>query len=78
MCRPQATAATLGVELTIPDLTQTIILSRAEGRTGKPIKESLEKLASLKASLCLYLSARHIEGVEKTLLRYYLPPKSHL
>ena len=37
----QATAATLGFELTIPDITQTIILSRASGRTGKPEKESL-------------------------------------
>ena len=55
----QATAATLGFELTVPDLTQTIILSRADGRTGKPEKESLQKLASIQSSLCLYLSARH-------------------
>ena len=67
----QATAAKLGVELTIPDLTQTIILSRAEGRTGKPAKESLKNLASLQASLCLYLSARHVEEVQLELLNYY-------
>jgi len=42
----QATAATLGFELTVPDLTQTIILSRADGRTGKP-----EKGESSKASI---------------------------
>ena len=67
----QATAATLGFELTIPDLTQTIILSRADGRTGKPKKESLHKLASLQSSLCLYLSARHVEEVQSILINYY-------
>jgi len=67
----QATAATLGFELTIPNLTQTIILSRADGRTGKPEKESLQKLASIQSSLCLYLSARHIEEVQSILVKYY-------
>jgi len=67
----QATAATLGFELTIPDLTQTIILSRADGRTGKPEKESLKKLASIQSSLCLYLSARHVEEVQSILIEYY-------
>ena len=67
----QATAASLGYELTIPDLTQTIILSRADGRTGKPEKENLQKLASIQASLCLYLSARHVEEVQSTLIKYY-------
>ena len=67
----QATAATLGFELTIPNLTQTIILSRAEGNTGKPKNESLQKLASIKSSLCLYLSARHVEEVQSTLKEYY-------
>ena len=67
----QATAATLGFELTVPDLTQTIILSRADGRTGKPEKESLQNLASIQSSLCLYLSARHVEEVQSTLIKYY-------
>ena len=69
----QATAASLGFELTIPDLTQTIILSRADGRTGKPEKESLQKLASIQSSLCLYLSARHVEEVQSILIEYYPP-----
>jgi len=67
----QATAATLGFELTIPDLTQTIILSRADGRTGKPKKENLQKLASIQSSLCIYLSARHVEEVQSILVNYY-------
>ncbi len=67
----QATAATLNAELTIPNIVQTIVLSRASGRTEVPKKESLEKLAALKASLCIYLSARHIEDTQKILLKYY-------
>ncbi|MGA0387096.1 MAG: cobalt-precorrin-4/precorrin-4 C(11)-methyltransferase, partial [Vulcanococcus sp.] len=64
----QATAARLNSELTIPGLVQTIVLGRAGGRTGVPESESLERLASLKASLCLYLSARHVEEVQRELL----------
>ena len=67
----QATAATLGRELTIPGLVQTIVLSRAGGRTGVPERESLARLAALQASLCLYLSARHVEEVERELLQHY-------
>ena len=67
----QATAAALGAELTIPGLVQTIVLSRASGRTGTPERESLERLASLGASLCLYLSARHVEEVQSLLLKHY-------
>jgi precorrin-4/cobalt-precorrin-4 C11-methyltransferase len=67
----QATAASLGAELTIPGLVQTIVLSRTGGRTGVPETESLARLAALRASLCLYLSARHVEEVEAELLRHY-------
>lgn len=69
----QATAAALGCELTIPGLVQTIVLSRAGGRTGVPERESLGQLAALGASLCLYLSARHVEAVEAELLQHYDP-----
>jgi precorrin-4/cobalt-precorrin-4 C11-methyltransferase len=67
----QATAAALRSELTIPGLVQTIVIGRAGGRTGVPESESLERLAALKASLCLYLSARHVEEVQAELLKHY-------
>ena len=67
----QAAAAGLSSELTIPGLVQTIVLSRAGGRTGVPEREQLDRLAALQASLCLYLSARHVEEVETTLLEHY-------
>ena len=69
----QATAAALQQELTIPDLVQTIVLGRAGGRTGVPEKESLGRLAALGASLCLYLSARHVQEVQQELLQHYPP-----
>lgn len=67
----QAAAAGLNSELTIPGLVQTIVLGRAGGRTGVPEREQLDRLASLQASLCLYLSARHVDEVEATLLEHY-------
>jgi precorrin-4/cobalt-precorrin-4 C11-methyltransferase len=67
----QATAAALQSELTIPTLVQTIVLSRAGGRTGMPEREALPRLAALGASLCLYLSARHVEEVQAELLQHY-------
>ena len=67
----QATAAALNAELTIPGLVQTIVLSRTGGRTGVPETEALSRLAALRASLCLYLSARHVDDVQAELLRHY-------
>lgn len=67
----QATAAALSSELTLPGVVQTIVLSRAGGRTGMPETESLARLAALRATLCLYLSARHVEEVEAELLAHY-------
>ena len=69
----QITAAYHQAELTVPDITQTIILSRYKGRTGMPERESLKNLAKLKSSLCLYLSARHVAITQKTLLEFYDP-----
>src|SRR6185436_4284967 len=51
-----AAAAALGRELTLPELSQTIILTRAEGRTPMPEGEKLEDLARHKATLVLFLS----------------------
>ena len=67
----QAAAAGLSSELTIPGVVQTIVLGRAGGRTGVPPSEELDRLAALGASLCLYLSARHIDDVQATLQRHY-------
>jgi precorrin-4/cobalt-precorrin-4 C11-methyltransferase len=67
----QAAAAKLKIELTVPGLVQTIILTRISGRTEVPAAEELESLAAHQASLCLYLSARHIDQAQAKLLQHY-------
>ena len=68
----QAAAAKLGAELTIPNLVQTIILTRISGcASAVPEAEELASLAAHKASLCLYLAARHIETAQEKLLDHY-------
>ncbi|MBD0346200.1 MAG: precorrin-4 C(11)-methyltransferase [Coleofasciculus sp. Co-bin14] len=68
----QAAAAKLGVELTVPGLVQTIILTRISGRASAvPEPEELASLAAHQASLCLYLSARHVEDAQAKLLEHY-------
>lgn len=68
----QAAAAKLGVELTIPGLVQTIILTRISGRASAvPEREELATLAAHQASLCLYLAARHVDDAQAKLLEHY-------
>jgi precorrin-4/cobalt-precorrin-4 C11-methyltransferase len=67
----QAAAAKLKIELTVPGLVQTIILTRISGRTQVPATEELASLAAHQASLCLYLSARHVENAQAKLLEHY-------
>jgi precorrin-4/cobalt-precorrin-4 C11-methyltransferase len=70
----QAAAAKLGAELTVPELVQTIILTRIGGRaSAMPESEELSLLAAHQASLCLYLAARHVEEAQEKLLKYYPP-----
>lgn len=63
-----ASAAALGAELTIPDLTQTVILTRAEGRTPVPEKEKLKDLAKHHCTIALFLSATLTKKVVKEFL----------
>ncbi|WCK56476.1 precorrin-4 C(11)-methyltransferase [Aneurinibacillus sp. Ricciae_BoGa-3] len=63
-----ASAAALGAELTIPDLTQTVILTRAEGRTPVPDREKLKDLAMHNCTIALFLSATLTKKVVAELL----------
>jgi len=62
-----ASAAAVGAELTIPDLTQTLILTRAEGRTPVPEFEKLRDLASHHCTIALFLSATLTKKIVKEL-----------
>lgn len=58
-----AAAARLGVELTVPDVTQTVIFTRQSGRTHVPEREQLRLLAAHGSSLVLFLSVALIDRV---------------
>lgn len=61
-------ASALKVEYTLPDVSQTIIITRAEGRTEVPEKESLRSMASHKATMLLFLSSSLAEKVKTELI----------
>lgn len=61
-------AAALGIELTVPGVSQTVIISRAEGRTPVPTGQKLRDLASHRATLAIYLSLGMIEKVAAELI----------
>ena len=66
-----AAAAALGRELTLPELSQTVILTRAEGRTLMPEGEKLEDLARHQATLALFLSITLLKDVVRSLTPSY-------
>lgn len=66
-----AGAALLGQELTIPEISQTVIFTRIEGRTPVPASERLGSLASHRATMAIFLSAGMIESVRDELLQGY-------
>lgn len=69
----QAAAAALRVELTMPEVSQTVILTRTGGRTPVPAGQELTRLAASRATLCLYLSADRIGAICRQLAPFYGP-----
>ena len=61
-------AASLKAEYTLPDVSQTVIITRAAGRTGVPGSEDLRSLASHGATMVLYLSAGLLDKVASDLI----------
>ncbi|MFH1134513.1 MAG: precorrin-4 C(11)-methyltransferase [Pseudomonadota bacterium] len=68
-----AAAAALGLEFTLPETTQTLVLTRAAGRTPVPEKEDLKALAAHGSSLAVYLSAGLADRVREALEPEYGP-----
>jgi precorrin-4/cobalt-precorrin-4 C11-methyltransferase len=60
-----ASAAALGTQLTLPGITQTIIVTRAESRTKVPKREKISELAKHKATLIFYLSVHLLSDIVK-------------
>lgn len=61
-------AAALGIEYTLPEVSQSVIITRAEGRTAVPERESLKSLAMHQATMVLFLSSGMAEKVRAELI----------
>ncbi len=67
-----AAAAALGTELTLPEIAQTIILTRTNGKASvMPEGESLELLGASGATLAIHLSIRNLKSIERALVPHY-------
>ena len=63
-----AAAAALKSELTLPEITQTLVLTRMAGRTPMPEREALPKLAAIGGSMAIFLSVNMMDRVSADLL----------
>jgi precorrin-4 C11-methyltransferase len=61
-------AASLNLEFTQPDVSQSLIITRMEGRTSVPTKEQIELLASHRTSMAIYLSTGMLEELSRRLI----------
>ena len=69
-----AASAALARELTLPEVVQSVVLTRTPGRaSGMPEAETLEAFAATRATLAVHLSIHAIDNVAKRLLPYYGP-----
>lgn len=68
-----AAAAALKKEYTVPEVSQTVIVTRLEGRTPVPERQKLRRLAEHRASLCVFLSVHMIKEVVEELREGYGP-----
>jgi len=66
-----AAAAAMGIEYTLPQVSQTLILTRMAGRTPVPEAEKLAALAAHRSSIAIYLSISLIDEVQTVLCTHY-------
>ncbi len=71
-----AAAAELGVELTVPDVAQSLILTRYNGRVSMPEKETLRSFASHGTTLCIFLSITRVRQIVVELLEGGYTPET--
>lgn len=61
-------ASALNLEYTLPDVSQTVIITRMAGRTSVPEKEEISRLAEHNATMVIFLSTGLLEGLEERLI----------
>jgi len=69
-------AAAIGAEYTLPDVSQTVIITRMEGRTPVPERENIKSLAAHKSSMVLFLSSSLAEELSKELIAGAYEPET--
>lgn len=69
-------AATLKAEYTLPDVSQTVIITRTAGRTAVPQRESIQSLAAHKATMVLFLSTKLTDKLQQELLEGGYAPET--
>ena len=72
----QGGAAALNRELTLPNISQTVIITRPEGRTPVPDAESIRKLAAHQATMVIFLGTPHIVRVVEDLQKGGYPKET--
>ena len=68
--------AALRAEYTLPGVSQTVILTRMEGRTPVPEQERMEALAAHGSSMVVFLSAGRLETLSRRLIAGGYPPET--
>jgi len=68
-----AAAAALPAELTLPGISQTVIITRCAGRTPVPEGQEIASLAAHRATMAIFLSAGHLEDTIAALCTHYPP-----
>lgn len=68
-----ASAAALPTELTLPGVSQTVIITRCSGRTPVPAGQEIAGLAAHKATMAIFLSAGRLQATIDDLLQHYAP-----
>jgi precorrin-4/cobalt-precorrin-4 C11-methyltransferase len=67
----QAAAAALKTELTVPEIAQTVILTRTSDRTPVPAEQEIEVLGRSRATLCIFLSVHKLKEIAAKLIPHY-------
>lgn len=71
-------ASSLGVEYTVPEVSQSVVITRAEGRTPVPSKESIKSFAQHQTSMVIFLSVQMIGQVVADLIEGGYPSETEI
>ncbi|MCD8174935.1 MAG: precorrin-4 C(11)-methyltransferase [Phascolarctobacterium sp.] len=71
-----AAAACLNAEYTLPNISQSVIITRMEGRTPVPLKQKISDYAAHNATMVIFLSSGMLDKLQKELIKGGYDPKT--